>query len=94
MTPLLPSYRGARPDGKPGSMCAVVVGMTGTVMPPAPATTLTAGDRCDRCGAQARVRAVLANGDLLFCAHHAHEYEDKLKPASIEWVDETDALTS
>ena len=32
---------------------------------------LTALDRCDRCGAQARVRAVLpGGGDLLFCGHH------------------------
>lgn len=34
---------------------------------------LTALDRCDRCGAAARVRAVLVSGDLLFCGHHARE---------------------
>jgi len=50
---------------------------------------LTAADRCDRCGAQARVRVVLASGDLIFCAHHAKAYEDKLKAAAVEWVDET-----
>ena len=66
--------------------------MTGTTTPPAPSTSLSAADRCDRCGAQARVRAVLASGDLLFCAHHAHEYESKLKPAALQWVDETAAL--
>ena len=53
---------------------------------------LTALDRCDRCGAQARVRVVLASGDLLFCAHHAHAYEDKLKAAAVDYVDETASL--
>ncbi len=32
---------------------------------------LTASDRCDRCSAAAKVRAVLpAGGELLFCGHH------------------------
>jgi hypothetical protein len=31
-------------------------------------------DRCDRCGAQARLRAVLQDGVLLFCGHHGKEY--------------------
>lgn len=39
---------------------------------------LTALDRCDRCGAQAFVRAVLTSGDLLFCAHHGRAYADVL----------------
>ncbi len=66
--------------------------MTGTVTSPAPSLTLSAADRCDRCGAQARVRVVLASGDLLFCAHHAHAYEDKLKATAVDWVDETATL--
>ena len=68
--------------------------MTGTATSPAPSPTLTAADRCDRCGAQARVRVVLASGDLLFCAHHAKAYEDKLRTQAVEWVDETATLTS
>ena len=68
--------------------------MTGTVTSPAPSPTLSAADRCDRCGAQARVRVVLVTGDLLFCAHHAHAYEDKLRAAAVDWVDETGALRS
>jgi hypothetical protein len=64
--------------------------VTGTVTAPAP--TLTAADRCDRCGAQARVRVVLSTGDLLFCAHHAKAYEDKLRPTALDWVDETATL--
>ncbi|WP_236788346.1 hypothetical protein [Amycolatopsis sp. GM8] len=46
---------------------------------------LTAADRCDRCGAAAQVRAVLASGgELLFCGHHAREYEGKLKEMAAE----------
>ena len=55
---------------------------------------LTALDRCDRCGAQALVRATLAHGDLLFCGHHAKAYEDKLRATAVDWVDETAALHS
>jgi hypothetical protein len=65
-----------------------------TVTPTAPSPTLTAADRCDRCGAQARVRVVLATGDLLFCAHHAKAYEDKLRATAVDWVDETASLNS
>jgi hypothetical protein len=46
--------------------------MTATLAP----HTFTALDRCDRCGAQAFVRAVLPSGsDLVFCAHHGRQYE-------------------
>jgi hypothetical protein len=39
----------------------------------------TRADRCDRCGAVARVRAKLpSGGELLFCQHHANAYETKL----------------
>ena len=44
------------------------------------APSLTAADRCDRCGAQAYVRARLhAGGELLFCAHHGREHLPKLR---------------
>jgi hypothetical protein len=79
-------------DGKPGPRCGVVLLVNATVTPSAP--TLTAADRCDRCGAQAFVRVVLASGDLLFCAHHAKAYEDKLKASAVDWVDETASLQS
>ena len=40
---------------------------------------LTRADRCDRCGAAARVRAKLPSGaELLSCQHHANEHEAKL----------------
>ncbi len=41
---------------------------------------LTLADRCDRCGAAAKVRAVLpSGGELLFCGHHGNAYAEKLK---------------
>lgn len=41
---------------------------------------LKTSDRCDRCGAQAYVRANLnVGGELLFCAHHAREHLPKLQ---------------
>lgn len=42
--------------------------------------TLTRHDRCDRCGAVALARAVLASGgELLFCGHHARRHGPKLR---------------
>jgi hypothetical protein len=44
---------------------------------------LTRADRCDRCGAAARVRAKLPSGaELLFCQHHANKHESKLTELS------------
>ncbi|MBA2418802.1 MAG: hypothetical protein WKF83_04025 [Nocardioidaceae bacterium] len=64
--------------------------MTTAVAPPA---ALNAADRCDRCGAQAYVRAELTNGgELLFCAHHAREHEDKLREIAVTIHDETSRL--
>ncbi|WP_219414390.1 DUF7455 domain-containing protein [Pseudonocardia nigra] len=41
---------------------------------------LTAHDRCDRCGAAAKVRASLpTGGELLFCGHHAREHSAALR---------------
>lgn len=54
---------------------------------------LKAADRCDRCGAQAYIRVVLAGGgDLLFCGHHGRRHEGKLRPLAAEWHDETGRL--
>lgn len=40
---------------------------------------LTRADRCDRCGAAARVRAKLPSGaELMFCQHHADEHQARL----------------
>jgi hypothetical protein len=58
----------------------------------APAS-LTAADRCDRCGARAYVRVVLpGGGDLLFCAHHGRVHQEALRSRAVEIQDESAAL--
>ena len=58
-----------------------------------PAGTLTTTDRCDRCGAQAYVRALLPNGlELLFCAHHSRQHSSALTKVAVDIHDETDRL--
>jgi len=60
--------------------------MTETVTNP----TLTALDRCDRCGAQAYLRVFLrSGGELLFCAHHAAAHREKLTEIASHIQDET-----
>lgn len=57
-------------------------------------TPLNALDRCDRCGAQAYMRAVMANGfELLFCGHHAKKYQEGLANVASRIQDETDRIT-
>jgi hypothetical protein len=47
----------------------------------------SAADRCDRCGAQGKVRVVLAGGgDLVFCGHHAREYDATIRSVAVEVV--------
>jgi hypothetical protein len=55
--------------------------------------TLSAADRCDRCGAQAYVRVTMASGfELLFCAHHGKEHADKLKQVALKIHDESERI--
>lgn len=64
--------------------------MTEVAMDP----TLTAIDRCDRCGAQAYLRVFLhTGGELLFCAHHAAQHRDKLAEVASRIQDETAKLS-
>jgi hypothetical protein len=57
--------------------------------------TLTAADRCDRCGAQAYVRATMESGfDLLLCAHHFHENETRLREVAVRIHDESNRLAA
>ena len=64
-----------------------------STLDPAKVRQLTSRDRCDVCGAQAYVRAVLPSGhDLLFCGHHARAVEDTLRPQTTVWQDETAKL--
>ena len=69
---------GERPSGRlQGSRCVM-------------ADTLTAADRCDRCGAQAYHRIEFTASELLFCAHHYREHKDRLpqtEPAAASGAD-------
>ncbi len=59
----------------------------------APGRSLTAEDRCDRCGAQAYIRVELnAGGELLFCAHHGREHAEKLRTVALAIHDESERL--
>jgi len=65
--------------------------MTGAIAATKP---LSALDLCDRCGAQAYVRVVLAGGgELLFCAHHWRQHGEALARVALEIQDETDRLS-
>lgn len=48
---------------------------------------LAVTDRCDKCGAQARVRATLLNGELYFCGHHARKAGSELVSKAVEVFD-------
>jgi hypothetical protein len=57
------------------------------------APELTAADRCDRCGAQAYIRArLVTGGELLFCAHHGREHLPALMDKAVDVLDETERL--
>ena len=65
--------------------------LTGAMAPTKP---LTALDLCDRCGAQAYVRVLLANrGELLFCAHHGREHSAALAKVAVDIQDESNRLS-
>lgn len=53
---------------------------------------LSGADRCDSCGAQAYIRVVVNNGELLFCAHHGKKYQEKLSSIAQSWHDESARL--
>ena len=58
------------------------------------APSLSAADRCDRCGAQAYIRArLIGGGELLFCAHHGRQHLPQLQARASEIQDETERLT-
>jgi hypothetical protein len=56
---------------------------------------LTATDRCDRCGAQAYIRATLpVGGELLFCAHHGRQHVAVLRDKGADIQDESARLSA
>ena len=59
--------------------------MTPTLTPPPDTEAPSSGERCDRCGAAAKVRAVLpGGGDLVFCGHHGNKYAKDLENVAIQ----------
>lgn len=48
---------------------------------------LKVSDRCDRCGAQAMVRATLISGQIYLCGHHARKAGNALVLKSVEVFD-------
>src|ERR1700751_696776 len=65
--------------------------LTGAIAPTRP---LTALDVCDRCGAQAYVRVLVANGgELLFCAYHGRVHAKALAEVAVDIQDETTRLS-
>ena len=48
---------------------------------------MTALDRCDKCGAQAMVRATLVSGELYFCGHHGREMGTPLVQKALQVFD-------
>jgi hypothetical protein len=60
---------------------------------PSATEPINAGDRCDRCGAQAYVRALLpSRRELLFCAHHYRQHAPALSEVAVEIRDEMEQL--
>ncbi len=65
--------------------------MSTTTMERAP---LSIADRCDRCGAQAFMRALFVNGDLMFCGHHGRELREQLDRDALLVEDATDLINA
>ncbi|MCW2599333.1 MAG: hypothetical protein JWM02_1162 [Frankiales bacterium] len=68
--------------------------MTATTLTPRPVVPMTLADRCDRCGAQAFIRAVFTSGELTFCGHHGRELLAPLTRAAIVIEDATDLINA
>ncbi len=63
------------------------------MMTTALAPELSATDRCDRCGAQAYIRArLVSGGELLFCAHHGRQHLPALQDKAVSIHDESSRL--
>lgn len=51
-------------------------------------SVLKVSDRCDRCGAQAYLKAILGESELMFCGHHGPEAYLGLIVSQFEIIDE------
>lgn len=65
-----------------------------------PAVPLAVSDRCDRCGAQAFVRATILVREteklvaLTFCAHHYAKHQDRLDPVAAHVQDDRHTINT
>jgi hypothetical protein len=50
-------------------------------------TVLEVFEKCDRCGARAKVGATFLNGELYFCGHHAKTLQPHLIAKAITIYD-------
>lgn len=66
--------------------------MTATASENLPVHVFSTADRCDACGAQAFVRAVMTTGDLLFCGHHGRQYGGGLALVALAVEDGTSSI--
>lgn len=57
-------------------------------------TFLTHANRCDTCGAQAFIRALFVNGELMFCGHHGRLMSIPLQQQAILVEDGTDLINT
>ncbi|GAB1694664.1 hypothetical protein [Krasilnikovia sp. M28-CT-15] len=48
--------------------------MTATTLSPEIVTVAELSERCDRCGAAAKLEVAVTGGALAFCGHHANKY--------------------
>ena len=48
---------------------------------------LTLQDRCDSCGAAAKVVATFLHGELLFCGHHARKAGTEIVKKAVHVLD-------
>jgi hypothetical protein len=53
---------------------------------------LTAQDRCDACGAAAKVVFTFMQGELMFCGHHANQKRNDLLKSSVSVFDPQNTL--
>jgi hypothetical protein len=54
--------------------------------------SLQVADRCDRCGAQAFVVAIILGVRLLFCGHHFRKHEDAIRRVAVRVNDERERI--
>ena len=71
-----------------------MIAPTAPILPHERQGSLVLDDRCDRCGAQAFIRAVFIAGELTFCGHHGRKLGTFLERTALMVQDGTDLINS